>query len=489
MIRGLSTVLVTVCLAALACVCAGWLSAAASAAGSHLPVGALASAGGPVDPAPPPLNDLLGTAAREATLDLSTGLGALGALPTARETAAFAAGRVAVGVVFVESDGWRTASSESWSLEDPRWPGQDRRRLVLGQVRDALDWWNARSPDGSLELFLPETGTYGSPRTLATGYEPIQMAIEYGYGGKKSVLSDAPWRWEVMGRLGFGHDVSDDKPMPERLYADRLRSRTGADWAFVLYVVDSLRDADGRFRNDMFAYTADLFGPYMVLTYDNDGYGFANFGAVMAHEMGHVFGALDEYEPPNAGYPSTGNLASGYLGILNSNAVRGGTTNLPCIMRGSNATLSAFKRGQLCPSTIGQAGLRDSDLDSRPDVVDTSPRLTLGAPVANPDGGLQVIGSVRERPWPRGRITKGVYFHRDISILVPHDLVYRLDGGAWQPLAAADGAFDEPSERWLLTLGSLVEGEHLLEVQATTGGAAGASKVLAVGPPVGSGAK
>ena len=35
-----------------------------------------------------------------------------------------------------------------------------------------------------------------------------------------------------------------------------------------------------------------------MLTYDNDGYGFANFDAVLAHEMGHVFGALDEYAPP-----------------------------------------------------------------------------------------------------------------------------------------------------------------------------------------------
>ena len=75
------------------------------------------------------------------------------------------------------------------------------------------------------------------------------------------------------------------------------------------------------FRNKVVAYTADLFGPYSMLTYDNDGYGFANFDAVLAHEMGHVFGALDEYEPPAPGYPSTGDLTSGYLGVRNGNAV------------------------------------------------------------------------------------------------------------------------------------------------------------------------
>ena len=65
------------------------------------------------------------------------------------------------------------------------------------------------------------------------------------------------------------------------------------------------------FRNRVVAYTADLFGPYCMLTYDNDGYRFANFDAVLAHEMGHVFGALDEYAPPAPGYPSTGDLRRG----------------------------------------------------------------------------------------------------------------------------------------------------------------------------------
>ena len=121
-----------------------------------------------------------------------------------------------------------------------------------------------------------------------------------------------------------------------------MRRKTGADWAFVLYVVDSLRDADGMFRDGAVAYTADLYGPYMVLTYDNDGYRFRHFDAVLAHEMGHVFGALDEYAPPRPGYPSTGDLTAGYLGVRNRNAVKGGTTDLPCIMRGSQATLDAF---------------------------------------------------------------------------------------------------------------------------------------------------
>ena len=179
-----------------------------------------------------------------------------------------------------------------------------------------------------------------------------------------------------MTSLGFGHDTGTTRPSPRRSTPSRVRSRNDADWAFVLYVVDSLQDSDGMFANGVVAYTADLFGPYCMLTYDNDGYQFANFDAVLAHEMGHVFGALDEYEPPAAGYPSTGDLTSGYLGVRNGNAVVGGNGGAqPCIMLGSNGTLAAFRDGDLCRWTRGQTGLRDSDADTRPDVVDTRPAL------------------------------------------------------------------------------------------------------------------
>ena len=434
--------------------------------------------GGPVTPAPPVLNDLMGRADGATAPELPIGLGAL---PGARETAAFAAGRVAVAVVFLESDGSIMKSTENWSREDPNRPGQERRELVLAEVQAALDWWNARSPDGSLEVFMPAAGSYGAPQTLKTGYEPINRSISFGWRGY-GVLSDAAWRWEAMTSLGFAHDKRDDSPKPETLYAQRVRHRNDADWAFVLYVVDSLQDTDGMFANQVVAYTADLFGPYCMLTYDNDGYHFANFDAVLAHEMGHVFGALDEYAPPVAGYPSTGDLRSGYLGVLNGNAVVGGNGGArPCIMLGSNGTLAAFRDGDLCRWTLGQSGLRDSDGDTRPDVVDTRPALATRLETTAASGAVTLRGTVVEQPRKRGRISGGVYFRRDLSILVPHDARYRVDGGEWQPLAAVDGRFDEPSEVWTLTTDALAPGGHELELEATTGETAGRTRILWAG--------
>ena len=456
-------------LVALVCALLGasaWLPAAASATGRSG-----STAAGPLAPAPPVLDDVMGRAAGAPLPELPIGLGAL---PGARETTAYAAGRVAVGVVFLESDGSRMTSTEDWS--------DARRDAVLVKIQNALDWWNARSPDGSLELFLPAAAAAGAPQTVRTGYEPIRMDIKVGWKGRQ-VLSDAAWRWEAMGRLGFTHDAVDDQPYPETRYADWLRRKNGADWAFVIYVVDSLHDRDGMFRNGVVAYTADLFGPYCTLTYDNDGYTFAHFDAVLAHEMGHVFGALDEYRPPAPGYPSTGNLRSGYLGVLNGNAQSGGTTDLPCIMRGANGTLNAFALGDLCRWTAGQAGLRDSDADTRPDVVDTRPAFSTGLEsTSEASGAVTLRGAVTERPRKRGRISTGVYFRRDLSIKVPHAAQYRVDGGAWQPLVATDGAFGEPSEGWTLTTEPLAAGHHVLDLEATTGETAGRTRDLWAGP-------
>jgi hypothetical protein len=450
------------------------LACAALAAGALLPALASATAG-PVKQAPPVLNDLLSTEGAAAA-QLPVGLGAL---PAARETTAFAAGRVAVAVVFLESDGSRMPSTENWSREDPLRPGQDRRKLVLDQVQSALDWWNAQSPDGSLEVFLPAAGSYGAPQTLKTGYEPISMPVQIGWKGRP-ISSDTAWRWDAMTRLHIGHNAADN-PKPETAFADRVRTRNHADWAFVLYVVDSLKDKDGMFANRVVAYTADLFGPYSMLTYDNDGYGFVNFGAVLAHEMGHIFGALDEYEPPVAGYPSTGDLRSGYLGVLNGNADQGGKTHYDCIMRGSQQTLDSFRYGGLCRWTQGQTGLRDSDRDSRPDVVDTKPALTTALESTAESGAVTLRGTVTEQPRKRGTISGGVYFRHDLSILVPHDAQYRVDGGEWLPLVATDGRFGEPSEGWKLTTEPLTPGHHELELEAATGETASLTRDLWAG--------
>jgi len=43
---------------------------------------------------------------------------------------------------------------------------------------------------------------------------------------------------------------------------------------------------------------------------------------------------------------------------------------------------------------------------------------------------------------------------------------YSLDAGGWTPIEAADGVIDSQREKFVLTLGNLSTGEHLLVVRA-----------------------
>ena len=245
-------------------------------------------------------------------------------------------------------------SSEDWT-RGPGLSGTGSPAARPGQGPGALDWWNARSPDGSLELFLPAAGAYGAPQTVRPATSPSGgTSPSAGRAGRCSPTppgAGRPWaRW------GSPTTPSDDTPYPEtllrrpaaqaqrrRLGLRRLRGRQPAR-------TRTACSATGWSPTPPTSSARTACSPTTTTATS-----FANFDAVLAHEMGHVFGALDEYAPAVSGYPSTGDLTSGYLGVRNGNAVRGGTTDLPCIMRGSNGTLGAFARRGPLP------------LDGRPD--------------------------------------------------------------------------------------------------------------------------
>jgi hypothetical protein len=417
-------------------------------------------------------------------------LGHLGMLPNATEPAAFAAGSVAVSIIFPQSTARRAGETpESWQTTDPP-HGQpdptltDREGYIVGKVSTALAWWAALNPAAHLTFVIPAAGTRFAPQERSfngatvngkTIDEPIDVPSQ----------DDQAWRHPIMKALGFGANTTADTPPPETKYDNAVRTANGTDWAFTLYCVDSLATTTGTFPDGAFAYTFDVFGPYTVTTYDNDGYGPESFDGVLAHEIGHVFGALDEYAPPTPGYPSTGDLYSGYLWVRNKNAVRGGTTNDACIMRGGNSGLAAYQGstslndGGICPSTRGQIGWR-ATRNGIPDVVDTTPTVTLKPPTL--DGSTATVAGVaRENPWPPGHNAQGHAFINGISILVPHDVQYSVDGGAWHDVGTAGTAATESFGFTTPALGSgldsLAPTRHIVEVRATTGTTAAGSVV------------
>ncbi len=429
-------------------------------------------------------------------------LGGLGSLPNASQPAAYAAGSVAVSIIFPQSAHKQVGEKhESWANLDPNtdynkpdaaYPAlSPREGYIVTEVSKALVWWADRNLAADLTFVIPAVGVKGAPQQrpfngAKVGNKAVFEPIDIPSG------DDHAWRHPLMRALGAPSATTADSPPPETAYDNAVRKANGTDWAFTLYCVDSLKTSTGAFPDGAFAYTFDLFGPYAVATWNNDGYTPALFDGVLAHEIGHVFGALDEYKPTAPGYPSTGNLYSGYLWVKNGNAVKGGTTDLPCIMRGGQEGIAAYDDtvdpsaldGGICPSTRGQIGWRDANGNGIPDVVDTTPTVKL-KPATSSDGVTATVSGVdSENPTPPGGNAKGHAFTRGISILRPHDVRFSVDGDTtWTAVPTPAKA---SSESFTFTTTALLPGtapdhaartRHVISVSATTGNTATSSVV------------
>jgi hypothetical protein len=344
-------------------------------------------------------------------------------------------GSVVVGIVMPESDGSIDTNLENWSTV--------RQDQVIAETAAALEWWAAREPDAGLSF------TYHVERGVPTGYEPIS----------RSQSDQGLWISDVMTHLEYG---SGDYWTGAREYVNALRTEYKTDWAFVVFVVDDLADTDNFFAPNAggtkyFAY-AYLGGPFMVMTYGNDGYGPANMDAVMSHEMGHIFLALDAYMGSAAC-----DSRSGYLDVENSNSLSPtpGDCGMdqPCIMRGQ---VAPYALAAASPSARGQIGWRDSDGDHILDPVDTAPGLSVlsSGSQSTPAGVSWTLSGVAF-DYPLGSAQR-----TDVTINTVTAVECRVDGGVWQPAYADDGAWDEDFEEFTCDAGVLSTGPHTVAVQA-----------------------
>jgi len=348
--------------------------------------------------------------------------------PGYTETSEYFIGHVAVGIILPESDGSIDASTEDWT--------EDERALVLSEITAALDWWAAREPNAHL-TFVYDNGT-ATP--ITTGYEPITRRYS----------DQALWIAEVMAKKGYASFSYFDQV---RQYNNALREAYDTDWAFTIFVVDSSNDRDNRFSDGYFAY-AYLGGPFTVMTYGNNGYGPYNMDAVAAHEIGHIFLALDQYYSAH----QSCTRQSGYLGVENQNSQYGGcVSDKPSIMRGQtwpyrDEAIDEYARGQI--------GWRDSDSDGILDPVDTTLSVVNTAYVADTErpNVLTFTGSVRDDPYPSP-------LRRSVIINTLDRVQYRVAGGEWTEAQPLDGAFDTHAEDFTFTTPPLPTGDLAVDLR------------------------
>ena len=353
------------------------------------------------------------------------------------DTSTFLIGSVTVGIITPESDGAIDTNLENWSTT--------RQNTVVAHIVQAMQWWkdNANAP-ANLSF------VYDIHQSVPTSYEPI----------KRSSADEDLWISEVMNNLGYAGTPSTYFTQV-RQYLNDKRTSMGTNWAFAIFVVDSLNDGNGMFASGDFAYTY-VNGPFTVMTYDNDSWGIDGMPIVSAHETGHIWGALDEY----ASSGCTDTETSGYLNIANTNCENGTPATEDSIMR--NATDQqdvAFPNHLVSTPARQMIGWRDSDGDGKElyDPVDTTPVVTLTpfAPDPTTNATPTYAGTANVPPYPSPTET-------DVTIDTIASVEWRVDGGSWQAATAADGAFDSDVENFNFTAAALAPGTHTFQVRATS---------------------
>jgi hypothetical protein len=304
---------------------------------------------------------------------------------------------------------------------------------VQSQVEQALAWWASLEPAAHLE-FTVETHL-----AVSIGYEPIAHTIQ----------DEGLWVGETMAALGFENNCHFGAM---RDYVNDLRQRSGSDWAFAILVVDSSADVDGRFADNYFAY-AYIGGPFMVMTYDNSGYGSNNMNAVAAHEIGHIFHALDQYA-------SSGmhcDYHAGYLNVKNYNSRAGGdcSSDEPSIMRGG---IAPYRNRSVDASARGQIGWLDSNDNGVLDPVDAPPQFIIELEQAS-DDQFSFSGFAWQEPITAPQMS-------DVTISFITSVGALVDNETWTQATSLDGAYDTLSESVKLDVGPLAPGLHRLEIQA-----------------------
>jgi parallel beta-helix repeat protein len=344
------------------------------------------------------------------------------------DTSSFLIGSVAVGVIFVESNGAIDPDTENWT--------EAQESVVVADIGKALGWWEGYNPAARLSFSMEVH--YRVP----TSYEPISRS-----------LGDAElWIPDVMRNLGYASTLD---------YVNDLRNRLKTDWSLVIFMVASSNDADGLFADGLGPHEP-VGGPYIIHPYGRYYVGDTWYASI-AHGIGHTFYATDEYN----GIIEN----SGYLNVSDKNTC-------DCIMGCVMDTSGRYAKP--CDSAEGQLGWTDTDADGIPDIIDTIPKITIRlSSNQSRENAETFTGSATDTPLPnrnpyvpqRPDSFKVVFYlprlHTSITINKIVNVQYRIDDGPWTNASAIDGAFNDAQENFTFTVLWLPDSHHVIEVRGT----------------------
>jgi hypothetical protein len=178
--------------------------------------------------------------------------------------------------------------------------------------------------------------------------------------------------------------------------------------------------------------------------------------AVTAHEIGHVFRALDQYALAGVACDHR----AGYLNVKNGNSLVGDgcESDESSIMRGG---ISPYANRSIDQYARGQIGWWDSDGDGVLDPVDAEPQIDVD--LQDVSGENDDLFSFSGQAWQES-VPSPLLVDVTTSYVTAVGAV--VDGATWIAATPEDGHFDTVTETFHLQVGPLEPGLHTLEMQA-----------------------
>jgi archaellin len=254
------------------------------------------------------------------------------------QTSEMMIGKIAVAVVYVESDGSVDTNEENWTSVE--------KDYMYEYIEEGLNWWHQVEPRAHMRFSVEKYH-------VTTSYEPIRRDT--------TLANQTLWVSEALDQIGA--DPGASILSRARSFDEKLRKRQNAHWAFIIFAVDSSHF--GPCFPDGTAGIAWINGPFTMIA--SDCYGNLE-GGLVAHEVGHIFGAYDQYRSSGCACSNR----SGYYGVRteNCNAVGGCLTNVTSIMGNFASIAQAWPQHAVDMHARAQMGLIDTNDNNIMDPID-----------------------------------------------------------------------------------------------------------------------
>ncbi|MCL2744932.1 MAG: hypothetical protein FWE67_13895, partial [Planctomycetaceae bacterium] len=363
----------------------------------------------------------------------------------ARDNAEFMIGSVWVPVVLYDTVSTAIADWTTTEINN-----------VKGKIREGLDWW-----ESMFDKFAYNPNTPNLLLTFTTDFTyadtPFRTTLNPAADWDPVTKRDYASRWIGEFLVSQGYNGSYTNYQSElsnmRQFNHDQRVANNTDWAFTINVTQTPTAADLRYG---YAY---LGGPYTILSYNTAGWGINDLGMVLAHEMGHLFYALDEYIGASS-YTAT----SGYYNIQNTNHItRPGDApprNNVSLMGDGNDMRRAWNAVSASAPTLQMIGWRDTDDNGIQDVLDVPLTLTNTSGSYSQVTNTFTFGGVSSVQTLQNQNVYGT--KNNITLNTVDKLQYRVDSGSWITIDTTYGGTTNVSVNAAVSPAGVSPGNHTI---------------------------